>query len=251
LKHRFTVIIPARFDSTRLPGKPLAMIGNKTLLEHVYENARKSGAAKIVIATDDERIDDEARSFGAHVVMTSRAHRSGTDRVNEAAGKLKLSDDEIVVNLQGDEYGMAAKAIDLVAEVMESYPERKMATLCQAIEHEQEYLDPNSVKVIIRNNKCAMYFSRAPIPWTGQKNTAFPTDGTGPVYRHIGIYGYRAGFLRLFSALPPCGLEKLEALEQLRALYHGYEIHVEEIESAGGIEINTREDLTRARRSTL
>ncbi len=248
MTQRFTVIIPARFASTRLPGKPLLMIGQKTLIEHVYNSACNSKAAKVIIATDDERIDDVARSFGASVIMTSPDHQSGTDRINEAAVRMRLADDEIIVNLQSDEFGMNAVMIDLAANTL-NHSGRQMATLCAPVIHKQDYIDPNTVKVVVDKNKRAVYFSRAPIPWTGREHEKFISGSEERIFRHIGIYAYRAGFLRVFSALSRCVLEQLESLEQLRALYHGYEIHVEKTAGEHGIEINTGQDLARARQS--
>jgi len=223
------------------------MIGQKPLIEHVYESAVKSSASKVIIATDDDRIDDVARSFGATVVMTSTEHLSGTDRINEVLMKLDNPVDEIIVNVQGDEFGLGPALIDQVAIALYDHPDRHMATLCERIADKEMYTDPNIVKVVMDRNKLALYFSRSPIPWinTGLEHT---TGISGEAYKHIGIYAYHSGFLKTFAGLPKSCLEQQESLEQLRALYHGYKIHVEEVPQKTGIEINTEEDLARARK---
>jgi 3-deoxy-manno-octulosonate cytidylyltransferase (CMP-KDO synthetase) len=244
----FKVIIPARFASTRLPGKPLVIIDQKTLIEHVYESALQSAATRVIIATDDDRIEDVARSFGATVVMTSATHQSGTDRINEVLTKLEVPEDEIIVNVQGDEYGLSPELINQVAAALHNHPDRHMATLCERIHDNKVYTDPNSVKVVMDSGKLALYFSRSPIPW--MKSDGDSAGGiNGPAYKHIGIYAYRSGFLKIFARLPRTHLEQQESLEQLRALHHGYRIHVEEVPRKTGIEINTEEDLELARKA--
>ena len=240
----FKVVIPARFASTRLPGKPLLKIGAYTLLEHVHRTAKQSGAVQVIVATDDERIADHARGFGATVVMTAAEHVSGTDRINEAVNKLAIAGDEIIVNVQGDEYGLQPELIDTVAARLHARSECVMATLCEPITELRVYQDPNSVKVVTDINGTALYFSRASIPWA--KPDLLPVD----VYKHIGIYAYRVDFLRAYAQLPRAPLEQQESLEQLRALYHGYRIDVGRIAHKAGIEINTEEDLVRARQTT-
>lgn len=240
---RFKVFIPARYASTRLPGKPLLMIGQKTLIEHVYRSAISSTADKVIIATDDDRIEDVARSFGATVIMTSTGHQSGTDRINEAVTKLGIPDNEIIVNVQGDEYGLSPDLIDRVAAALNDRPDCHMATLCERITDSGVYRDPNTVKVVRDIQGQALYFSRSPIPWQKQEQAV-----SGLACKHIGIYAYRAGFLNKFAALQRSELEQLESLEQLRALAHGYRIYVEELAQKKGVEINTEEDLKRARR---
>jgi len=245
----FNVFIPARYRSSRLPGKPLLMIGDKTLIQHVYESACSSKADRVIIATDDDRIDDVARSFGATVIMTSPAHQSGTDRIYEAAAKLGLPDDEIIVNVQGDEFGLDPETVNQVATVLADNPDVQMATLCEKIMDKQIYLDPNSVKVVMDRKGRALYFSRASIPvQPGGDIDVNHKRSLG--YKHIGIYAYRTGFLATFAGLPKADLEISESLEQLRALYHGYSIHVAEITVKTGIEINTPEDLILARNKT-
>jgi len=239
----FKVVIPARFGSSRLPGKPLLMIGDKTLIQHVYDCASASEADKVIIATDDDRIEDVARSFGATTVMTSGQHQSGTDRLHEAVTILGCADQEIIVNVQGDEYGLDPGLINKVAAALANDSEVQMATLCEQILDQATWLDPNAVKVVRDKNSHALYFSRAPIPCQSHQHNINPCFG----HKHIGIYAYRSGFLRTFSSLPKAGIELTESLEQLRAMFHGFRIRVEEIPGKAGIEINTEEDLQRAR----
>ncbi|MEX2353455.1 MAG: 3-deoxy-manno-octulosonate cytidylyltransferase [Gammaproteobacteria bacterium] len=244
----FKVLIPARYGSSRLAGKPLMMIGQKTLIQHVYESACASHAEKVIIATDDDRIDDVGRSLGATVVMTSREHLSGTDRIYEAVKKLGCPDDEIIVNVQGDEFGLAPELINTVAATLDNHWDVQIATLCEKITTETDYQNPNTVKLVMEKNQRAMYFSRAPIPWQPKSTTGAVSPGFYG-YKHIGIYAYRCGFLRTFAGLEKPPLEQTESLEQLRALYHGYPIQVAEVTVKGGIEVNTEEDLWRARKS--
>ena len=246
---RFKVVIPARYASTRLPGKPLLAIAGKPLLQHVYEAACASRAGAVVIATDDERIKTTAESFGAMVVMTSTAHQSGTDRIAEAVTNMQEPDDTVIVNVQGDEYGLPPAIINQLAVALLDYPDYPMATLCEKIINKADMTNPHVVKVIIDNHKSAIYFSRAAIPWFEQAGElsvqAFPYQPS----RHIGIYAYRAGFLKTFTALAMCPLESSEKLEQLRALYYGYRIRVELACATCGLEVNTLEDLERVRKT--
>lgn len=224
----FTVIIPARFASTRLPGKPLVDIGGRPMVRHVWEQARRSAAARVVIATDDARIRDAALGFGAEVCMTAASHRSGTDRLQEAVSLLGLGSDEIVVNVQGDEPLIPPAVIDQVAANLEAHSQCAIATLGEPVRTAGEFLDPHAVKVVCDGEGHALYFSRAAIPWPrdafAQSRERLP-DGL-PALRHIGIYAYRVGFLHRFVGWPPGMLETVEALEQLRALEHGEKIHV-------------------------
>jgi len=228
---RFKVVIPARYASTRLPGKALLDLAGRPLIQHVYERAVESGAQAIVIATDDARIRNAALSFGATVVMTSRKHASGTDRMSEVLSVLAEPEDSIVVNLQGDEPLMPGAAIRQVAALLNADPDASMATLCERISEARDVFDPNVVKVVVDDAGRALYFSRAPVPWDRQH---FATHGSQrwplaqPYYRHIGLYGYRAGFVKRFSQLSPCAIERAEALEQLRALHYGARILVAE-----------------------
>jgi 3-deoxy-manno-octulosonate cytidylyltransferase (CMP-KDO synthetase) len=242
----FEVVIPARYAASRLPGKPLLEIGNCTLINHVYKAACNSQADAVIIATDDERIEDTATSFGAEVMMTASEHRSGTDRIAEVVTRKNFKDDMIVVNVQGDEYALPPELINQVASALNENPDKAMATLCEKIEKASEIENPHMVKVVSDNNNNAIYFSRTAIPW--QENRAKLNDPRMPVSRHIGIYAYRVGFLKHFSKLPECSLEKTEKLEQLRAIYNGYTIHVEEACTQSGMGIDTEEDLELARR---
>jgi 3-deoxy-manno-octulosonate cytidylyltransferase (CMP-KDO synthetase) len=235
----FKVIIPCRYASTRLPGKSLLDIGGRPLLRHVYEAARGSKAAQVLIATDDPRIEAAARGFGAEVMLTSEQHHSGTDRLAEVVTRMEVADADVIVNVQGDEFGLPSLLIDQVAEALLLRPGRAMATLCEAIISDSEAQDPDNVKVVFDATGRALYFSRAPLPWSA--------GGAMTRYRHIGLYAYRAGFLRRFGSLLPGALEQSERLEQLRALHHGYEIQVEIARAAAGIGVDTPADLARAR----
>lgn len=236
----FKVVIPSRYAATRLPGKPLAEIGEKKLIQHVFDSARASRAQRVIIATDDGRIEDAARAFGAEVMMTSSAHACGTDRIAEVVARLNEPDDAIIVNVQGDWCGLTSVPIDQVALALYGNPRNSMATLCKRITSREEWRDPNAVKVVRNEDGRAAYFSRAPIPWSG--------DTAKYGFRHIGIYAYRADFLRWFALTRPCELELSERLEQLRALYHGHDIYVEETSAEVGVEVNSQDDLERARR---
>lgn len=237
----FSIIIPARYASTRLPGKPLLEIKGKPLLQHVFETASQTQAKSISVATDDERIKACAESFGAKVIMTSNKHDSGTDRIAEAAQQLQMDDDEIIVNLQGDEYGLPVSLIEQVATCLYENPEKQVATLCEAITSMDDYLDPNNVKVVFDKMNTALYFSRSPIPMN--RSGGLPEHA----YRHIGLYAYRAGYLQRFTQLPVCTLEQTEALEQLRVLYNGGKIHIETAVDKTGIGIDSAKDLEAAR----
>lgn len=238
------VIIPARYDSTRLPGKPLADVAGKPLIERVYECARASGARTVVIATDDERIRRAAEGFGARVCLTSPTHRSGTDRVGEAVAQLALAPDAIVVNLQGDEPLVPPGLIAAVAGALGRDPQAVVATACYRLCDARAFRDPNVVKVVLDRDGRALYFSRAPIPW--------PREQKGPdapaAYGHIGLYAYRAGFLARFTGWGPCPVEEIEQLEQLRVLWHGERIAVHVAAEAPARGVDTPEDLERVRR---
>ncbi len=237
----YHIIIPARYASTRLPGKSLLEIKGKPLIQHVFETASNTQAKNIVIATDNDEIKRTAETFGANVVMTSEKHESGTDRIAEVAGHLKLAGDEIIVNLQGDEYGLPVSLIEQLATNLYNNPQHQMATLCEPITRMEEYTNPNIVKVVFDKNNTALYFSRSPIP--SDREGALPEEA----YRHIGLYAYRAGYLQTFSALAACQLEKTEALDQLRVLHDGGKIHVEVAVDKAGIGIDTADDLALAR----
>ena len=210
----FKIVIPARFDSSRLPGKALLPLAGKPMLQWVHERARASGAAEVCIATDDERIATAARGFGADVAMTARTHVSGTDRIAEVAANRKWSDDDIVVNVQGDEPLIPPAVIDQVAKLLASHARADIGTLAVKIDSLADLNDPNVVKAACDVNGRALYFSRAPIPF----NRDTPTTLTPATLRHVGIYSYRVAALRKLASLPPGRLELIEKLEQLRAL---------------------------------
>ena len=246
----FTVVIPSRFASTRLPGKPLQMIAGKPMVQHVWEQACKSSAQQVVVATDDQRIVDACNAFGAHVVLTRADHESGTDRLAEVATQLGLASDAIVVNVQGDEPMIPPQVIDQVAANLAAHPEARMATLAEPIEDAQTLFNPNVVKVVSDINGLALTFSRSTLPWARDDFALHPdTLPAGvPYRRHIGIYAYRAGFLHDFVSWGPCWLENTERLEQLRALWHGVRIHVADVLEAPPAGVDTPEDLERGRR---
>ncbi|MHB8346212.1 MAG: 3-deoxy-manno-octulosonate cytidylyltransferase [Acidiferrobacterales bacterium] len=240
------VIIPARFASTRLPGKPLADIGGKPMIERVYASARASGARRVVVATDDARISATVRGFGGEACMTAADHRSGTDRIAEAIAILGIDPDEIVVNLQGDEPLVPPALIRQVADTLLAHPQASMATACHAIHDRRVFLDPNVVKLVIDRSGFALYFSRAPIPWLRDETAGageFPVDAL----RHIGIYAYRAEFVSRYADWSPCPPERIESLEQLRVLWNGERIAVCETPDAPAGGVDTAEDLERVR----
>ncbi|MFC5698495.1 3-deoxy-manno-octulosonate cytidylyltransferase [Pseudomonas sp. GCM10022186] len=246
----FTVVIPARYASTRLPGKPLQDIAGKPMVQHVWEQARRSAAQRVVVATDDARIVEACQAFGAEVLLTRADHNSGTDRLAEVASQLGLASDAIVVNVQGDEPLIPPAIIDQVAVNLATHPEAGIATLAEPIREVQALFNPNVVKVAADRNGLALTFSRAPLPWARDafavSREQLPADV--PYRRHIGIYAYRAGFLHDFVAWGPCWLENTECLEQLRALWHGVRIHVADALEAPPAGVDTPEDLERVRR---
>ena len=243
----FVVAIPARYAASRLPGKPLRLLGGDPMVLHVARRALAAGAREVWIATDDDRIATALEGAGVRVAMTSPDHASGTDRLAECARIAGWSDDTIVVNLQGDEPFAPAAGIRAVAELMRA-GDTEMATLAAPVNDVETLFDPNAVKLVCGDDGCALYFSRAPIPWPrdafAQDRSRMP-DG-GPWLRHIGIYGYRAGFLQRFAALPPGRLERIESLEQLRVLEAGYRIAVGVTPEPFPPGVDTPEDLARA-----
>jgi 3-deoxy-manno-octulosonate cytidylyltransferase (CMP-KDO synthetase) len=250
----YIVVIPARYASTRLPGKPLADIGGKPMIQHVYERACESGASRVVIATDDGRIERACAEFGAEVVMTSADHVSGTDRLEEVARKLDFGPRDRVVNVQGDEPLIPPRLIDQVADNLEAFPDAAIATLCEPIKDAQTLFNPNVVKVVSDARGMAHYFSRAPIPWAREEwggNPVLERERPMPAgtryFRHIGIYGYRVSLLQAFVKWPPAPTEMTESLEQLRALYNGALIHVAEASVAPAAGVDTEQDLERLR----
>jgi 3-deoxy-manno-octulosonate cytidylyltransferase (CMP-KDO synthetase) len=213
---KFTVVIPARYASSRFPGKPLADIRGKPMVVRVCEQAAKSGAAAVYVATDDARIQRAVAAAGFQAILTRKSHASGTDRIAEVAQKLRLGKNAIVVNVQGDEPLIDPRLIARVARALQTHRAASLSTACHAIRARGDLDNPNVVKVVLDAAGYALYFSRSRIP--------FPRTAGGRWYRHVGIYGYRAGFLHKFARLRPSPLEQTEALEQLRALWHGFRI---------------------------
>ncbi len=245
----FRVLIPARYASTRLPGKPLLDIVGKPMLQRVYEQAVASGAASVVIATDDPRIEEAARGFGADVCMTSPEHSSGSERLAEAVSLLGYDDGEVVVNLQGDEPLMPPQLLKQVADNLAGHADASVATLCTRIHAAAELFDPHAVKVVMDRHGYALYFSRAVIPWD-RDAFAVTTEELPPAaehYRHLGLYAYRAAFLKRYVRLAPCALERMEVLEQLRVLWYGERIHVAEALVPPAPGVDTPDDLARVR----
>ena len=246
----FLVVIPARYDSSRLRGKPLADIAGKPMVVHVAERARASGASTVWVATDSKEVFDAVKAHGHQAMMTRADHATGTDRIAEVAQQLELADDDIVVNAQGDEPLITPELIREVALSLSGHGEASIATACHPIADAESLRNPNVVKVVLDRAGYALYFSRAAIPHARDSfainQNALPPGL--PSYRHIGIYAYRAGFLRIFGGLEQAGIERFEALEQLRALWHGYRIAVAVTEYAPEAGVDTEEDLARVRR---
>lgn len=248
---KFTVIIPARYGSSRFPGKPLAELAGKPMVVHVAERARRSGASEVIVATDHADIARAVTAAGFDVAMTRSDHASGTDRLAEVVGKRRFPSHRVVVNVQGDEPLIAPALIRRVVENLAAHAQAAMATACHPIEDVAEVTNPNVVKVVLDRAGYALYFSRAPIPYARDAYArgirALPKGL--PVYRHLGLYAYRAAFLRDFRGLKPARIEAFEALEQLRALYAGYRISVAITRAAPHPGIDTPADLARAQRA--
>ncbi|MES1981978.1 MAG: 3-deoxy-manno-octulosonate cytidylyltransferase [Pseudomonadota bacterium] len=245
----FQVVIPARYASTRLPGKPLLDIAGKPMVVRVAERAAQSGAQQIWVATDHQPIIAAVQQHGYRACMTNPLHTSGTDRIAEVAQLLGWPDDTIIVNVQGDEPLMPPQLIRTVAQHLHDHPECAMSTACHPIHDQDAMRNPNIVKVVLDQDGNALYFSRAPIPYPRDAwaaDTASPQNLT--MLRHIGIYAYRAGFLRAYSKLAPAAIEQIEMLEQLRALWHGYKIGVTITADAPPAGVDTEPDLHAARR---
>jgi 3-deoxy-manno-octulosonate cytidylyltransferase (CMP-KDO synthetase) len=246
---RFTVLIPARYASTRLPAKALADIGGRPMVVRVAERARSSGAQRVVVATDDPRIAAAVASHGFDAIMTRATHATGTDRLAEAAALLALAPDEIVVNAQGDEPLLDPALMRRVAHLLAERDDAAMATACHRIIDPTEGFNPNVVKVVLDARNYALYFSRATIPWARDAFAggarAIPADL--PLYRHYGLYAYRVRFLQAFPRLAPAPIESFEALEQLRALWHGHRIVVEIAAGTPAPGVDTEDDLARVR----
>ena len=250
----FTVVIPARYASTRLPGKPLLAIAGKPMIQHVYERAAASGAEAVVIATDDEQVYDAAQTFGARVEMTAAHHRSGTERIAEVVARIGMAGERVVVNVQADEPMLPPALVRQVAGNLADRPQAQVATLCEPIVDPAKLFDPAVVKVVCDGSGFALYFSRAPIPWDRQRFAPLPVSVPAKLradtghYRHIGIYAYRAAYLQAYAAQTASPLERAEDLEQLRALHHGARIHVAEAAEPAGPGVDTPQDLEAVRR---
>ncbi len=246
---KFHVIIPARLDSTRLPGKVLLDIDGKPMLQHVFERATESGAESVVIATDNEKIQSVAEKFGAQVWMTSPDHETGSDRIAEAVSALGFEEDDLIVNVQGDEPLIPPVVIHQLAETLSAHESVKVATLYEPITTVEELMNPSVVKVVLTRRSFAMYFSRAPIPWA---KGAYPPKSDKDLcklhHRHIGMYAYRAGFLGEYMKWEPCPLEEVEGLEQLRALWRGVRVHVTLAKESVPSSVDTQEDLDKVRK---
>ncbi|TXI11937.1 MAG: 3-deoxy-manno-octulosonate cytidylyltransferase [Polynucleobacter sp.] len=242
MSNSFIAVIPARLASTRLPNKPLADIAGKPMVVRVAERALLSGASRVVVAVDDQSIFDACQAHGLDVMLTSNQHPTGTDRLSEVASRLQLSDDTIVVNVQGDEPLIPAELITQVAETLAQHPSADIATAALAIEDLAEVNNPNVVKVAMSQSGQALYFSRAPIPFSRD-----PQKYHAKCFRHIGMYAYKAGFLKEFSKLAPAPIEEAESLEQLRAMWYGYTIQVLITDAAPPPGVDTAEDLERVR----
>ncbi len=245
----FTALIPARYASTRLPGKPLADIAGKPMVVRVAERAQRAGAARVAVATDDARIKAAVEAHGFETCLTRADHPTGTDRLAEAARLLGLDAEDIVVNVQGDEPLLAPELIRSMATLAAAHPDAAIATACHAIADPAEAFNPNVVKVVLDARGYALYFSRATIPWA---RDAFAADASRippglPLYRHYGLYAYRVSFLQLYPTLAPAPIERFEALEQLRALWHGHRIVVRITDGTPAPGVDTPEDLERVR----
>ena len=244
----FSVLIPARLASTRLPGKPLADIGGLPMVVRVAQRAAASGAEQVVVAADDPSIVQACQAHGVRTLLTGRSHASGSDRLAEACMLLGLDGERVVVNVQGDEPLIDPQLIRQCADLLQQRDDCVMSTAAHPIAELRDFLDPNIVKVVLDARGLALYFSRAPIPWLRGSATAAPAlPQRLPALRHVGLYAYRAAFLRAFPALPPSAVEATEALEQLRVLWHGHRIAVHVSEHAPGTGVDTPEDLERVR----
>ncbi|EHM47120.1 3-deoxy-manno-octulosonate cytidylyltransferase [Yokenella regensburgei] len=242
----FVVIIPARYASTRLPGKPLQDINGKPMIVHTLERARESGAERVIVATDHPDVARAVEAVGGEVCMTRVDHQSGTERLAEVVEKCGFSDDTIIVNVQGDEPTIPAANIRQVAENL-ARSQCGMATLAVPVHSAEEAFNPNAVKVVIDNAGYALYFSRATIPWDRDRFAQSRDTIGDSLLRHIGIYAYRAGFINRYISWPPSPLEQIEMLEQLRVLWYGEKIHVEVAKVTPGTGVDTPEDLERVR----
>ncbi|WP_089138630.1 3-deoxy-manno-octulosonate cytidylyltransferase [Vibrio rumoiensis] len=238
----FTVVIPSRYQSSRLPGKPLADIAGKPMVQWVHQQALQAGAERVIVATDDARIEAVVKSFGGEVCMTSPDHQSGTERLAEVVEKMGIADDHIIVNVQGDEPLIPPSIIKQVADNLANST-APMATLGVSIDESEEVFNPNVVKVVTDEQGYALYFSRASIPWDRDAWASDNKTIRNPLMRHIGIYAYRAGFINTYINWQPSALEQIESLEQLRVLWYGEKIHVALAKEAPAAGVDTPEDL--------
>ena len=250
----FIVVIPARFASTRLPGKPLLDVGGMPMVVQVVRRAEKSGASAVWVATDDDRVSEVVKRHGGTAMLTRSEHATGTDRIAEVVARLDCDDAQIVVNVQGDEPLIEQALIRDLASALAAAPDASIATACHPIADRETLFNPNVVKVVLDAAGNAMYFSRAPIPYARDAFAGAGRDAAAkglpqglPAYRHVGIYAYRAGFLRRYAALPPVASERFEALEQLRALANGFRIRVIVAAHPPASGVDTPEDLARVR----
>lgn len=245
----FTVIIPARMHSSRLPRKPLADIAGKPMIVRVAELARQTNASRVIVATDHEEILQVCQAHGLEVILTRADHETGTDRLSEAVTALGLSDDEVVLNIQGDEPLMPIHVANQVAQLLLDKPQCAMATAAHTLESVEDFFNPNVVKVVLNEQKEAMTFSRAPIPWPRDhfRQTRESLPDHFVALHHLGLYSYRVGFLKTFPSLSKAPIESIESLEQLRALWHGHKIAVLELDEALPAGVDTAEDLERVR----
>ena len=243
----FRIVIPARYASTRLPGKPLVDICGKPMIERVIDQAKKSNAEEVIVATDSSKIADAISSLDVRVCITRENHQSGTERLSEVIEQLGFSDDQILINLQGDEPMMPPVCLNQVADALGQDNDLKMATLCTPLSDIDELFDPHSVKVVRDINQYALYFTRAAVPWSRNNFSSTPRKlpQEQQYQRHIGLYGYRAGFIRQYLQWPSSDIEKTESLEQLRVLYYGEKIKVITAETPPGPGVDTSDDLKR------
>lgn len=252
----YSVVIPARFGSTRLPGKMLLSLAGKPVIQHVYERAIESGADRVIVATDHDDIVNAVNKFSGEAILTAQSHRSGTERIAEVAQKLGFDDKQLIVNVQGDEPLIEPTLIKCVAENLMDNSQASIATIATPIKSSEEFHNPNVVKVVMDNQNYALYFSRAPIPWP--RDSYMEKDFSEllkqnisqlsvTLHRHIGIYAYSAGFVNTYVNLPQSPLEKLEALEQLRALSNGYRISVFVTEKTTSMGIDTQDDYNKVK----
>jgi 3-deoxy-manno-octulosonate cytidylyltransferase (CMP-KDO synthetase) len=242
----FTIVIPARLESSRLPGKVLLDLAGKPLIQHSYEQAIKSGAERVIIAADHEAIRADALDFGAEVVMTRKNHKSGAERIAEVAMKLSLPDDTVLLNVQADQPLMQAAMMHAAVEVLADNAAVDVGTLCALIRKREDLFDPHVVKLVKNRDGNVLYFSRAPIPWDRERFTPGDTLSAfelGYYFQHVGLYAYRVSFLKRYVRRRPCHMERLEDLEQLGMLYYGASIAVAMIEAPDLVDVNTAEDL--------